>query len=169
MAKEVFHRIRSAGIDMTLEQWGDYCRASNEDPAKRINTQIGKYLFNDCDVCMNPETMSLVVDGKAYGYYVTLKWCDCGNGSWSFGVEYCYGIGGGGGGCSFTDPDDEKEWMRGRPSEKEAKVAACERALECLSHNRRKNDVKADRLIRMVEDYMKSISRPKVVQLSLFD
>lgn len=169
MSKEVFHRIRSAGIEFTSEQWGDYCRASMDDPAKRITTQIGKYLFNDCDVCLNPETMSLVVEGKSYGYYVTLKWCDCGNGVWAYAIDYAYGNGGGGSGCAYTSPDEEKKWLCGCPSERDAKKAACDYALRSLSHSLKKDDAKLQRLIRMVEEYKKSIFRPKVVQLSLFD
>jgi hypothetical protein len=113
--------------------------------------------------------MSLVVDKKKIGYYVTLKWCDCGNGVWSYGLDYNYGSGGGGGGCSFAKPDDEKLNLRGRTSEREAKIAACEYALRSLEHCVWKPDSKVERLKRMVEDYMKSLSRPKVVQLSLFD
>lgn len=166
---EIFHRVRSAGKEFTSEQWGDYCRASRDDPEKRIRTQIGKYLFNDCDVCLNPETMSLVVDGKSFGYYVTLKWCDCGNGVWSYGMDFGYGNGGGGGGCSFATPEDKNLNLRGFPSEREAKIAACDSALSSLERNARKNDAKAERLKRMVEDYKKTISRPQIVQLSLFD
>lgn len=166
---EIFHRVRSAGKEFTSEQWDDYCRASRDDPEKRIRTQIGKYLFNDCDVCLNPETMSLVVDGKSFGYYVTLKWCDCGNGVWSYAMDFGYGNGGGGGGCSFATPDDKNLNLRGCPSEREAKIAACDYALSSLESNARENDAKVERLKRMVEDYKKTISRPQIVQLSLFD
>lgn len=165
--KEIFHECRSAGRTFTSEEWGEYCRESHNNDAKRLRTQIGKYLFNDCDICLNPEVMSLVVDGKSYGVYVVIKWADCGNGFWASAIDYSYGNGGGGSGVCYADrPVSEKySCFAGYRSEKDAKVAACDRALRQLK------DKKGDevvRLIRMVEDYRKSLSRPQIVQLELF-
>lgn len=168
MAK-IFHECRSARRTFTEEQWADYCTQSWNDDSKSIRTQIGKYTFNDCDICLNPEIMSLVVDGKSYGYYVTIKWCDCGNGIWSSALDYGYGDGGGGYGVSFADRlvGDKYDWRAGYPSEVDAKVAACDEALVRLHKSRKQND-KLQRLIRMVEDLKKSLTRPKIVQLELF-
>ena len=166
MGKDIFHSIRSCGREFTSEEWGEYCRQSRDDDALRIRTQIGKYLFNDCDVCLNPEVMSLVVDKKSYGYYVMLKWCDCGNGVWTYGMDYAYGNGGGGGGCSYATPEDGRRWSR--PSEREAKIAACDDAINTLERNGRKDDKKLTRLIALVTDYKKSIGRPQPIQLELF-
>ena len=123
---EIFHECRSAGRTFTDEQLAEYCRQSRLDDSKLIRTQIGKYTFNDCDICMNPEVMSLVVEGKSYSYYVIIKWCDCGNGFWSSAIDYAYGNGGGGSGVSYADrlKGDKYDSRTGYRSEVDAKMAA---------------------------------------------
>ena len=165
--KTVWHEVRSARMLFDKDEWSNYLdRTRNGE--NRLTTQIGKYLWNDFDICLNPEVMSLVVDGKYNGYYVTIKWADCGNGIWSSALDYGTGDGGGGYGVSFADRlvGDKYDWRAGYPSEVDAKVAACDKALVRLHNSRKQND-KLQRLIRMVEDYRKSI-KPKVVQLDLF-
>ena len=60
MAKKIFHRIKSAGIEFTEKEWHDYLSKQ-----QRIETTIGDYTFNDCDVCINAKTeTSLKIDGN---------------------------------------------------------------------------------------------------------
>ena len=158
--------IRSAGVTMNRDEWGDYCRRTNIEPERRIYTQIGKYTFNDCDVCMNPEVMSFCLGSKQY-YHVTLKWCDCGNGLWSIGWDYQYGHGGGGCGCSFADNDDPKRAFHGYRSEREEKLACCDRVLGFISGEAQR-DKNMARVMKMVADYRNGIERPRPIQLELF-
>ena len=164
---EIFHECRTAGRTFTDKEWSDYC-CQTRNGENRLTTQIGKHLWNDFDICLNPDVMSLVVDGKSYGYYVTLKWADCGNGFWSSAIDYGYGIGGGGSGVSYADRlvSEKYDHRAGYRSEADAKIAACDEALTALEHANDKSG-KLQRLIHMVEDYKKSI-KPKVVQLDLF-
>ena len=168
---EIVHVINSANKTFTRKEWGEYCTKTRYDDQIRIRTQIGKYIFNDHDICLNPDVMSLVVKGgcKGYGYSVMLEWCDCGNGVWAYGVNYNTGDGVGGFSPRFTAPDEQRDWLRGYPSEQKCKIAACECALNRLGNSYRKDDKNVKRLMALVENYMKSIRRPKVVQLSLFD
>ena len=173
---EVFHRIRHLGRNFTSEEWGKYCEASRLDDSKRIRTKIGKYTFNDCDVCLNPETLTIQSKGGNWGYYVTLKWADCGNGLWAFGLDYSTGMGEGGFDVSWTDHNEDKEWLKGYPSELECKLAAAETAIRYLKKranwnpddtSRRNN---TNRLILMVEEWRESLQpkKPKYIQLDLF-
>lgn len=166
---EIFRECRSAGRTFTDDEWSEYCALTRNDEGKRLRTQKGKYLFNDRDICLNPDVMSLVVDGKSYGYYVTIKWAECGNGIWSSAIDYGYGDGGGGSGVRYADRlvgDKYSQWA-GYRSEVDAKVAACDEALEVISRSISGNETKLKRLRGMVEDYRKSI-RPKYIQLELF-
>ena len=167
--QRIFHECRSAGRTFMDEQWSDYCTQSRHDDSKRLTTQIGKYLFNDCDICLNPDVMSLVVEGKSYGYYVTIKWCDCGNGFWSSAIDYGYGDGGGGSGVSYADRMVGEKYNQygGYRTEMDAKVAACDKALEAFTHSIHGDPKKLKRLVAMVEDYRRKI-KPKYVQLELF-
>ena len=170
MSNEVFHECRVAGRTFTREQWGEYCRETRIDPSKRIVTHIGKYDFNDCDMCLNPEVMTLAVDRSSYGYYVTLKWADCGNGLWAYAIDYCTGTGGGGYGVCWADHLADGSGFRhrgGYRSEQDAILAACDEAVIRLQQSGHDNEEKTKRLIRMVEDYKKQI-RPRYVQLELF-
>ena len=170
MAKEIFHECRSAGRTFTRDEWADYCRESRFDDGKRIRTQIGKYLFNDCDMCLNPETMTIAVDRKRENlYYVSLKWAYCGNGLWNFGVHYATNLAGGGFGVVYADRSGEpNDWRNGYPTEQECKRRACECALSRLEHSGEKDKAEVKRLMQMVRDYMKSLGRPQPVQLELF-
>lgn len=167
--KTVWHEIRSARMLFTQEEWGEYLRRCYSDPAERIVTRIGKYDFNDNDICLNPEVYTLKVGTKdSYGYYVTLKWVDCGNGVWQYGLDYSIGTGGGGFGVRYTEPNEDRDWLKGYPSEKECLMAACDHALEYINHSLQEKEAKTQRLKEMVREYKKSLSRPQVVQLSLF-
>ena len=166
---EIFHECRSAGRVFTQKEWGDYCDMTRHDEAKELRTQIGKYTFNVFDICLNPEMMSLVVDGKSYGYYVMIKWAECGNGIWSSAIDYSCGTGGGGSGVSYTDRlvGEKYDHRAGYRSEVDAKVAACDKALTILNGYTSNDETKKKRLIKMVEDYKRSI-KPRYVQLELF-
>ena len=70
--KTVWHEVRSARMLFDEDEWSNYLdRTRNGE--NRLTTRIGKHLWNDFDIGLNPDVMSLVVDGKSYGYYVTLK------------------------------------------------------------------------------------------------
>ena len=163
---EIFHRIRSAGIEFTSEECGDYCHELRTDKRKPIVTRIGKYDWNDCDICKNPEVMSLVVKQGGYSaYHVILKWAECVKGVWAMAVDYAYGTGGGGSGVSFATKVSSK-YPKGYPSELDAKVAACDLALAHLA-SATKRDKNVERLMQMVTDYRDQI-KPKYIQLDLF-
>lgn len=149
---------------MTNEEWGEYCKRSRDDDAARIRTTFGKYTFNDCDVCLNPDVLTIGVSNKSY-VYARIKWCECGNGIWSYGIDYSTGSGGGGHGASYCDKIGEG-YGCGCASEKEAKLRACRSILKSLGGGWDKNNV--EQLRQMVEDYMKTLERPQVVQLELF-
>ena len=167
--KTVWHEIRSARMLFTEEEWGKYLCRCHADPAERIVTRIGKYDYNDCDICLNPEVYTLKVGTKdAWGYYVTFKWADCGNGVWQYGLDYSTGTGGGGFGVRYTEPNEDRDWLKGYPSEKECLMAACDHALKYIGHSQHDKEAKTQRLKEMVREYKKSLSRPQVVQLSLF-
>ena len=167
--KTVWHEIRSARMLFTQEEWSDYLRRCHADPAERIVTRIGKYDFNDNDICLNPEVYTLKVGTKdGYGYDVTFKWADCGNGVWQYGLDYSTGTGGGGFGVRYTEPNEDRDWLKGYPSEKECLMAACDHALEYINHSLHEKEAKTQRLKEMVREYKKSLLRPQVVQLSLF-
>lgn len=165
---EVFHECRTAGRTFTQKEWGEYCNQTRNGE-NRLTTQIGKHLWNDFDICMNPDVMSLVVDGRSYGYFVTIKWADCCNGFWASAIDYGYGDGGGGSGVSYADrlKGEKYDHRAGYRSEADAKLAACDSAIEAIGRSVHGDQGKLKRLIRMVEDYRKSI-KPKVVQLDLF-
>ena len=167
--KTVWHEIRSARMLFTEEEWSKYLLRCHADPAERIVTRIGKYDYNDCDICLNPEVYTLKVGTKdAWGYYVTFKWADCGNGVWQYGLDYSTGTGGGGFGVRYTEPNEDRDWLKGYPSEKECLMAACDHVLEYIGHSLQSKEAKTQRLKEMVREYKKSLSRPQVVQLSLF-
>lgn len=162
------HVIRCAGREFTFREWCDYLNKCNKGESERIVTTIGKYDFSDHDMCLNPEIMSLVID-KVY-YYVTLKWCYCGNGLWSFGLDYSAGNGGGGFGCSFADiSGNPNSWRNGYKTKEECIMAACDCAIRRIENIRSTNESKVQRLLAMVREYKKSIQKPQPVQLSLFD
>lgn len=141
-------------------------------------TTCDRFHWNDCDVCLNPEVMSLVAVNGGYGYSVTIKWAECGNGLWAYGIDYNTGTGGGGFGVSFADKPfkegEKPDYRTGYPTEKDCKIAACKRAIKLVKNsgywNTEEGDsrrINTDRLLKMIDDYMESIN-PKYVQLELF-
>ena len=169
MGKE-FHRIRHLNKVFNQDEWADYCHECREDDSKRIRTTFGKYTFNDCDICLNPDTERIESKGGAYGYYVVLKWAECGNGLWSYGLDYSTGTGGGGYGVSWADlQGNEKSWRNGYPSEQECKVAGWRKALKYIdNHEHNARTSPAEKLLEMIQDEIKRLTRPQVVQLELF-
>ena len=171
--KKPFHIIRSAGVEFNDEELADYCRECREDDSKRIRTSFGKYLFNDFDICINPDKQEIAAKNGGYGYNVSLKWAECGNGLWSFGIDYNLGTAGGGFGVSWADllyQDDGKwHWNCGYPSERECKVAGWRKALEYIgNHEHNERTSPAEKLRAMIEDEIKRLTRPQIVQLELF-
>ena len=171
MKRKPFHVIRCAGIEFTQDEWGAYLNAVYKGERERINTTFGRYTFNDSDICINPNKQQLVAKAGSYGYDVTLKWAECGNGLWSFGIDYNLGTGGGGYGVSWADiTGNEKSWRNGYPSEQECKVAGWRKALTYIGnhgHNARVSP--ANKLKQMIEDEIKALTRPRIRQLELFD
>ena len=167
---EEFHRIRHLNKVFNQDEWADYCHECREDDSKRIRTTFGKYTFNDCDICLNPDTERIESKGGAYGYYVVLKWAECGNGLWSYGLDYSTGTGGGGYGVSWADlQGNEKSWRNGYPSEQECKVAGWRKALKYIgNHEHNARTSPAEKLREMIQDEIKRLTRPQVVQLELF-
>ena len=80
MGKEVFHTIRHLKRTFTQDQWAEYCNECRHDEKKQIRTTIGKYVWNDFDICLNPEREEVTLKGGAYGYSATIKYAHCGNG-----------------------------------------------------------------------------------------
>ena len=76
----------------------------------------------------------------------------------------------GGYGVSWADlQGNENSWRNGYPSELECKVAGWKKALEYignLEHNARTSP--AEKLREMIQDEIKRLTRPQVVQLELF-
>lgn len=165
--EEVFHTIRAQGITFTSEQWGEYCDETRKDKSKLITTKIGKYVFNDSDICLNPERDDIIVKDGGNGYKVAIEYADCGNGLWSFGIYYCVGTAGGGFGVSWADRDTGDGWRRGYRSKVECLDAACE-YLELCVRRCGKNNKMALALIEKIKAYRKELKRPKIVQLELF-
>ena len=171
MKKKPFHVIRCAGIEFTQDEWSTYLSAVYKGERERITATFGKYTFNDSDICMNPDKQELTAKAGAYGYYITLKWAECGNGLWSFGIDYNLGKGVGGYGVSWADiTGNDKSMRNGYPSEKECKLAGWRKALTYIkSHGHNARISPANKLKEMINDEIKKLTRQKIVQLSLFD
>ena len=166
--KEVFHVIRSARRTFTRDEWNDYLQECRNGVQNRIQTKKGKYVFNDCDVCLNPDNESVVVKGSgANGYSATIKIANSGNGIWSFGYDYFDGTGGGSSGASYADKKDTRLWNKGFESERECRKFAWRYLLTRLEPIKERNK-EVGRLYAAVEQKFKEYSRPKVVQLELF-
>lgn len=171
--EEIVHTIRACKRTFTQEQWNEYCDMTRHDDSLRVTNTFGKYTFNDHDVCINPDVEEINVKGGAYGYYVRIKYAECGNGIWTFGIDHSTGTGGGGFSPAWSDKvGDPKSWHSGYASKKECLVAACDKALVYLDNA---YNVKADNRGRLiaelkckVKDFRKELTRPKVVQLKLF-
>lgn len=171
MKEKPFHVIRSAGMEFTQEEWWAYLNAVYKGERQRISTTFGKYTFNDSDICTNPDKQVITAKAGAYGYEVTLNYAECGNGLWSFGIDYNLGTAGGGFGVSWADiTGNDKSWRNGYPSEQECKVAGWRKSLAYIhSHEHNERVSPAERLKEMIEDEIKLLTRPKVTQLELFD
>ena len=163
-----FHEIRCCGRKFTSKEWGEYCDASRKDSTKLIHTTIGKYTFNDCDICLNPERIEFNIKKGGYGYNAAIEYADCGNGLWAFGINYATGMGGGGYGVCWADRDTGDSWRRGYHTLEECLRAACDKILERLAHSSNNKGKQFNDLIGAVAEYRRSIGRPKVVQLELF-
>lgn len=163
---EVFHHIRCCGKTFTFDEWGDYC-AKTRNGEQRIETTFGKYTFNDNDICLNPDSVEFNIKKGSYGCNAAIKYADCGNGLWSFGLDYSIGTAGGGYGVSWADRDTGDGWRRGYHTKEECLIAACVELLNRLSTMNEKGKPFND-LVGAVAEYRRSIGRPKVVQLELF-
>lgn len=170
MKQKPFHEIRCAGIQFTQDEWSEYLGAVYKGQRERIVTTFGKYHFSDADICTNPETQTIESKAGAYGYSCTLSWAECGNGLWSFGLDYNLGTGGGGYGVAWADlQGDEKSWRNGYPSEQECKVAGWRKALTYIgNHQYNERTSLARKLCKMIQDEIKRLTRPQIVQLELF-
>ena len=164
---EVFHTIRHLGRTFTDKEWSEYCNLCRQDEGNLIRTQIGKYLWNDFDICLNPETLTIAAKAGPYGYYVTLHWAECGNGVWAFGMDYQTGTGGGGFGVSWASKADTKIWNKGFDSEKECKCFALRYAMSRL-HPHNGNEKMVNRLKELLQKELDTLQRPQYIQLELF-
>lgn len=166
MRSEIFHTIRACNRQFTGDEWSDYCQLTRNDDSKRIYNTFGKYRFNDFDICINPDIDTISVKECAYGYYVRIKYAECGNGLYAYGIDYGTGTGGGGFGVSWADSAEPDRYNRGYHSERECKIAAAEVAINILGNS--KGDKKLAQLIEKVTEYKRGLERPRVVQLELF-
>lgn len=168
--KKPWHVIRCAGIEFTQDEWEEYLTAVYKGERERIVITIGKYQFNDSDICINPDKQEIVAKNGCPGYNVSLKWAECGNGLWSFGIDYNLGTAGGGFGVSWADlQGNEKSWRNGYPSELKCKIAGLSEALKYIgNHEHNARTSPAEKLRKMIENEIKRLTRPHVVQLELF-
>ena len=164
---EIFHTIRCCGKTFTQGQWAEYCSQVSNDESKRICTQFGKYIFNECDICINPDKHEIRFDGKGHNR-VEIKWAWCENGLWSYGISWCVGTAGGGYGASWVDNMTNRPWDRGYPSENECKVAACEAAVNIVERHPFSNPNDTKRFVKLINDWKRTIIHGRVVQLELF-
>jgi hypothetical protein len=163
---EVFHRIKHLNRNFTQQEWADYCEASRKDDDNRIQTKIGKYIWNDCDICLNPESWLIETKHGAYGYSVEIKWAECRNGIFAFGISYNCGTEGGSFGVSWADKADVKVWNKGFESEKECKRFALRYALTRLIP--KKDNKEIDKLRAKIQEELDKLQKPQWVQLELF-
>lgn len=168
MKKKPFHVIRSAGVEFTQDEWNEYLNAVYAGEREHITTQYGQYIYNEHDICLNPSKQEIASNVGAYGYYVILKFAECGNGVWVYGIDYSIGTGGGGFGAEWSDTTDENVRSHGYPTEYDCKVAGWKYALEIISKHYYQRTPTAIRLRTMIEDEIKKLTRPQVVQLELF-
>ena len=165
--KKIFHTIRCANKTFTQEEWGDYCSKVRLDDSKRIRTQFGKYVFNDCDICLNPEKEVIAIEKKSNTFRVEISWASCGNGLWSYGLSYNIGTAGGGFGVSWAKTTMDR-YHKGYKSERECKVAACEDAVRIVEGHKDAKIEYRQKLVSLINNYKRTIIHGKVVQLELF-
>lgn len=129
MKRVVHHRIRCCNRTFDIEEWCKYLDDVRNGRQERITTTFGRFTFNDCDICTNPDTYTLETESKnSYGYRVEIYIAECGNGIWVYGLDEKHGDGGSCFGASWSD-----DRRKGFPSEKEAKDAACRYVIDSLS------------------------------------
>lgn len=167
MKREVVHTIRHLGRTFNQEQWSEYCAACRQSDENRIRTTIGKYIWNDCDICLNPETWTISVKDGAYGYWVCIEWAECGNGVFAFGMRCNTGTSSSSFGVSWADKADTKLWNKGFESEKECKRYALRYALTRIIDTEGGKMVM--RLREKIQKELHKLERPQYVQLSLFN
>ena len=164
--ERIHHTIRSTGQTFTFEQWCEHLAKEERGEISRIATEYNGFHFNDFDICLNPKTTTIAVQ-RAKFYSAIIKLAECRGGRWNFGIDISCGTGGGGYGCSWVEGND------GFPSEREATIAAIGEAIvrcrNMYGHAYHEDDKHILRLIEMLEDYRKTLTRPQVIQLSLFD
>lgn len=163
---EIFHRCRHLGIEMTREEYWAYLRECEKDDTKRIRTQIGRYIFNEHDICLNPDKETVSVQDGASGYYLTIKMAECGNGVWVYGLSYCCGSEGGCFGALWACRDSDRKRYDWAESEKECRLAALRKAVSYIGY--RGNEPKRIKLLNKIAEKIKQLERPQVVELSLF-
>lgn len=132
-----------------------------------VKRVAGKYKYNDCDVCLNPEREQIVVQKGAYGYSASITYAMCDGGIWAFGFDYNCGTGGGSSGVSWADKADTKVWNKGFESERECKKFAWRYLLTRVLPQKERNKM-VEKLYEAIEKKVKEYSQPKVVQLELF-
>ena len=59
--KKPWYVIRCAGIEFTQDEWAEYLTAVYKGERERIVITFGKYQFNDCDICINPDKQDIVI------------------------------------------------------------------------------------------------------------
>lgn len=162
----MFHKIRHLNKSFTYEEWSQYqeeCRTGKREP---IQTTIGKYVWNENDICLNPNEWELVTKAGGYGYFVIIKWAECGNGVFAFGYRYNAGTEGGSCGVSWADKADIKVWNKGFESEKECKRYALRYVLTRILPKKDNHEVM--KLRAKVQEELDKLQKPQWVQLELF-
>ena len=162
----IFHHIKHLNKSFTAEAWQEYCSETLKDESKRIQTKIGKYIWNDCDICLNPESWLIETKHGANGYSLEISWAECGNGIFAFGISYNCGTEGGSFGVSWADKADTKVWNKGFESEKECKRFALRYALTRLIPKKDKKEI--EKLRAKVQEELDKLQKPQWVQLELF-
>ena len=165
---EIFHKCRHLGIEMTREEYWAYLRECEKDSTKRIRTQIGRYIFNEHDICLNPERERISVSDGTWGWYVDIMTAECGNGVWVYGLQYNLGDGGGCFGASWADRRTDRTRYDWHESERECKASAGRCMLRYIDNHTEDKKGMLSKLRRKVEEYVRSMERPQVVELSLF-
>lgn len=168
-SREFFHECRSAGRKFTQDEWWAYLRQVDENPDAEIQTRFGDYVFNVHDICLNPDKVRIEAEKGCFGYWCEIKYAECGNGLWSFGISYCTGTGGGGYGVAYADEHgDPSKWRFGSLTLNEGLVAMCDYLVKRVIQNSGAPKDKLNKLNDKIMEYRRSIGRPTVVQLELF-
>ena len=151
---------------MTQEEWWHFLRECEQDETRRTRTQYGRYIFNENDICLNPDKETVSVQDGPFGYSLTIKMAECGNGIWVYGLSYCCGGGGGSFGASWACRDSDRKLYDWAESEKECRLSALRKAVSYIGY--RGDEPKRIKLLNKIAEYIKQLERPQVVELSLF-